>query len=129
MNSKRIRIELSIGLLEADPQGALEQFCNYLRSGLSTCQHVEVSSLNIRDETIDLQLDEIAQTIWVDIRSSENTDRLNEQVAEDIANYFWNHPSLYLGSEGLKVELIPRRREAIEASKAKKARRDGDPSE
>ena len=82
-----------------------------------------MTSLNVRDETIDLQLDEIAQTIWVDIRSSENTDRLNEQVAEDIADYFWNHPSLYLGSEGLKVELIPRRREAIEASKAKKAER------
>jgi hypothetical protein len=122
MNSERIKIELSIGLLEADAQEALDQFCNYLRSGLSTCQHVEVTSLDVRDETIDLQLDEIAQTVLVDVRSSSSTDKLDEQVADDIASYFWDHPSLYLGNKGLKVELISRRREAIAAQKAKPKR-------
>ncbi len=124
MNDARIRVELSIKRNDDDDdQDAIDQFCNHLRSGRSSCKNFEVSSLSISDEMIDLQLDEIQLTVWVDIRSSDNAEGARKQVADHIMVYFMGDPSVSLGSMPLQTELIPRRREAIEATKAKQARR------
>jgi hypothetical protein len=96
MNDARIKVELSIK--RDDDQDAIDQFCNHLRSGRSSCKNFEVSSLSVSDEMIDLQLDEIQLTVWVDIRSSDNAEVARKQVSDHIMVYSVDNPSVSLRS-------------------------------
>jgi hypothetical protein len=78
---------------------------------------------------LDLQLGEILLIAWVDIRSSDNAEGARKRVLNHIFAHFEDDPSVSYESISLRVEVIPRRREAIEATKAKQAKKDSNASD